>query len=136
MPESRAGKWGQGQYKIFRTSAPSVGTWHERADEWTHSSVLPKGQRFTLLTSDDIARVVWRLNHRPRKILHSRTPVRSVRGVLQLKLELKLSLIPRFRRVANHSDQRRCRDFAYPHYLLFSSKRTWYDYSGKKTILE
>ncbi len=43
---------------IFRTSAPCVGTWHERADEWTHLPVLPKGRKFALLTSDDIARVV------------------------------------------------------------------------------
>lgn len=35
---------------------------------------FPKGQTFAMLTHDDVAKVVWRLNHRPRKILHWRTP--------------------------------------------------------------
>ncbi len=30
------------------------------------------------LTNDDSAKVVWRWNYRPRKILHSRTSVRTV----------------------------------------------------------
>ncbi|MBP9759956.1 MAG: IS30 family transposase [Candidatus Pacebacteria bacterium] len=71
--------------------------WERGTNEPTNGLIrryYPKGQKFATLTSEDIAKVVWRLNHRPRKILHSRTPVRSVRGVLQFGFKLKLSPIP------------------------------------------
>jgi transposase, IS30 family len=34
----------------------------------------PKGKRAVTLNKGDVAKVVWRLNHRPRKILNWRTP--------------------------------------------------------------
>jgi IS30 family transposase len=51
--------------------------WERGTNERTNGLIrryFPKGQRFATLTNDDVAKVVWRLNHRPRKILHWRTP--------------------------------------------------------------
>jgi transposase, IS30 family len=51
--------------------------WERGTNERTNGLIrryFPKGQKFASLKSDDIARVVWRLNHRPRRILHWRTP--------------------------------------------------------------
>ncbi len=51
--------------------------WERGTNERTNGLIrryYPKGQKFATLTNDDIAKVVWRLNHRPRKILHWRTP--------------------------------------------------------------
>ena len=35
---------------------------------------FPKGQKFASLSADDVAQVVWMINHRPRRILRWRTP--------------------------------------------------------------
>lgn len=51
--------------------------WERGTNERTNGLIrryFPKGQTFAMLTSDDVAKVVWRLNHRPRRILHFRTP--------------------------------------------------------------
>lgn len=51
--------------------------WERGTNERTNGLIrryFPKGQTFAMLTHDDVAKVVWRLNHRPRKILHFRTP--------------------------------------------------------------
>lgn len=51
--------------------------WERGTNERTNGLLrryFPKGQTFAMLTRDDVARVVWRLNHRPRKILCWRTP--------------------------------------------------------------
>lgn len=51
--------------------------WERGTNERTNGLIrryFPKGQKFDTLTSDDVAKVVWRLNHRPRKILRWRTP--------------------------------------------------------------
>jgi IS30 family transposase len=51
--------------------------WERRTNERTNGLIrryFPKGQKFDSLTHDDVAQVVWRLNHRPRKILHWLTP--------------------------------------------------------------
>lgn len=51
--------------------------WERGTNERTNGLLrryFPKGVKFATLTRDDIAKVVWRLNHRPRKILHWSTP--------------------------------------------------------------
>lgn len=51
--------------------------WERGTNERTNGLIrryFPKGQRFASLTCEDVTVVVWRLNHRPRKILHWRTP--------------------------------------------------------------
>lgn len=51
--------------------------WERGTNERTNGLLrryFPKGQKFDSLTHDDVATVVWRLNHRPRKILHWLTP--------------------------------------------------------------
>jgi len=51
--------------------------WERGTNERTNGLVrryFPKGQKFASLCADDVAKVVWRLNHRPRRILHWRTP--------------------------------------------------------------
>jgi transposase, IS30 family len=51
--------------------------WERGTNERTNGLIrryFPKGQKFASLKADDVAKVVWRLNHRPRKILHWRTP--------------------------------------------------------------
>ena len=51
--------------------------WERGTNERTNGLIrryFPKGQTFAMLTPDDVARVVWRLNHRPRRILRWRTP--------------------------------------------------------------
>jgi len=51
--------------------------WERGTNENTNGLLrryFPKGQRFATLCADDVAHVVWLLNHRPRKILHWRTP--------------------------------------------------------------
>ena len=51
--------------------------WERGTNERTNGLIrryFPKGQTFAMLTSDDVAKVVWRLNHRPRRILRWRTP--------------------------------------------------------------
>ncbi|MBI2121065.1 MAG: IS30 family transposase [Parcubacteria group bacterium] len=51
--------------------------WERGTNERTNGLIrryFPKGQKFATLTNDDVAKVVWRLNHRPRKILRWRTP--------------------------------------------------------------
>jgi len=51
--------------------------WERGTNERTNGLIrryFPKGKTFAMLTSDDVAKVVWRLNHRPRKILRWRTP--------------------------------------------------------------
>lgn len=51
--------------------------WERGTNERTNGLIrryFPKGMKFDSLTHDDVARVVWRLNHRPRKILHWLTP--------------------------------------------------------------
>jgi IS30 family transposase len=51
--------------------------WERGTNERTNGLIrryFPKGKRFATITNDDVAKVVWRLNHRPRKILQWRTP--------------------------------------------------------------
>jgi IS30 family transposase len=51
--------------------------WERGTNERTNGLIrryFPKGQKFASLKAEDVARVVWRLNHRPRKILRWRTP--------------------------------------------------------------
>lgn len=51
--------------------------WERGTNERTNGLIrryFPKGQRFATIANDDVAKVVWRLNHRPRKILRWRTP--------------------------------------------------------------
>jgi transposase, IS30 family len=51
--------------------------WERGTNERTNGLIrryFPKGEKFALITNDDVAKVVWRLNHRPRKILQWRTP--------------------------------------------------------------
>lgn len=51
--------------------------WERGTNERTNGLLrryFPKGQTFAMLTGDDVAKVVWRLNHRPRRILRWRTP--------------------------------------------------------------
>jgi transposase, IS30 family len=51
--------------------------WERGTNERTNGLIrryFPKGQKFVSLTTEDVANVVWRLNHRPRKILRWRTP--------------------------------------------------------------
>ena len=51
--------------------------WERGTNERTNGLIrryFPKGKTFATLTHDDVAQVVWRLNHRPRRILHWRTP--------------------------------------------------------------
>lgn len=51
--------------------------WERGTNERTNGLIrryFPKGKAFAMLTRDDVARVAWRLNHRPRRILHWRTP--------------------------------------------------------------
>lgn len=51
--------------------------WERGTNERTNGLLrryFPKGVKFATLTHDDIAVVVWRLNHRPRKILRWATP--------------------------------------------------------------
>jgi IS30 family transposase len=51
--------------------------WERGTNERTNGLVrryFPKGQMSASLCTDDVAKVVWRLNHRPRRILRWRTP--------------------------------------------------------------
>ena len=51
--------------------------WERGTNERTNGLIrryFPKGKTFAMLTHDDVAKVVWRLNHRPRRILRWRTP--------------------------------------------------------------
>jgi IS30 family transposase len=51
--------------------------WERGTNERTNGLIrryFPKGAKAVTLNSDDVVRVVWRLNHRPRKILRWRTP--------------------------------------------------------------
>jgi IS30 family transposase len=51
--------------------------WERGTNERTNGLIrryFPKGRTFATLTHDDVAQVVWRLNHRPRRILHWLTP--------------------------------------------------------------
>ena len=51
--------------------------WERGTNERTNGLIrryFPKGKKFATITNDDIAKIVWRLNHRPRKILQWRTP--------------------------------------------------------------
>lgn len=51
--------------------------WERGTNERTNGLIrryFPKGKTFATLTHDDVAQVVWRLNHRPRRILHWLTP--------------------------------------------------------------
>jgi transposase, IS30 family len=51
--------------------------WERGTNERTNGLIrryFPKGTKFATITNDDIAKVVWMLNHRPRKILQWRTP--------------------------------------------------------------
>jgi len=51
--------------------------WERGTNERTNGLIrryFPKGKKFARLSKEDVARIVWRLNHRPRKILHWRTP--------------------------------------------------------------
>lgn len=51
--------------------------WERGTNERTNGLIrryFPKGRSFDTLTYDDVAKVVWRLNHRPRRILRWRTP--------------------------------------------------------------
>jgi transposase, IS30 family len=51
--------------------------WERGTNERTNGLIrryFPKGQTFATLTHDDVAQVVWMLNHRPRRILHWQTP--------------------------------------------------------------
>ena len=62
--------------------------WERGTNERTNGLIrryFPKGQKFASLRAEDVANVVWRLNHRPRKIPPLAYAVRCVRGVLQFK---------------------------------------------------
>jgi IS30 family transposase len=51
--------------------------WERGTNERTNGLIrryFPKGEKFASLKAEDVARVVWRLNHRPRRILRWRTP--------------------------------------------------------------
>ena len=51
--------------------------WERGTNERTNGLLrryFPKGQKFASLSADDVAEVVWIINHRPRRILHWRTP--------------------------------------------------------------
>jgi IS30 family transposase len=51
--------------------------WERGTNERTNGLIrryFPKGKKFATITNDDIAKIVLRLNHRPRKILQWRTP--------------------------------------------------------------
>lgn len=61
--------------KIYFAHAHSP--WERGTNERTNGLIrryFPKGPRAVTVTYDDVVKVVWRLNHRPRKILHWRTP--------------------------------------------------------------
>jgi transposase, IS30 family len=51
--------------------------WERGTNERTNGLIrryFPKGKRTVTVTKQDVSKVVWMLNHRPRKILHWRTP--------------------------------------------------------------
>lgn len=61
--------------KVYFAHAHSP--WERGTNERTNGLIrryFPKGKRAVRLNKEDVAKVVWRLNHRPRKILNWRTP--------------------------------------------------------------
>lgn len=61
--------------KVYFAHAHSP--WERGTNERTNGLIrryFPKGKRAVNLNKEDVAKVVWRLNHRPRKILHWSTP--------------------------------------------------------------